>query len=116
VRYSVNTLIRLLIIQYEEGVEVSRLWLRGDGPRRKCIRREPNTCNQARFAPPSPDDPDPDREQLQEVTDRINMILEEVAQNPPDDNVELAILTIPLPDDEYGLQLAWIDTSGNGGE
>jgi len=52
---------------------------------------------------------DPPAPELEQATDKINMILKEIASENPDPDRELAILAFQDADGEDYLQLAYID-------
>jgi hypothetical protein len=88
---------------------MGRTWLDGKGKYRDCYDGNNSDCFNYAFKDPSPEDlPAPE---LQEATDMINRILEEVAKENPDPNRELAILAVRDVDGEDYLQLAYIDAS-----
>jgi hypothetical protein len=93
-------------------VIVARLWIRTDKYGRKvCIDMSPNTCYRAHLASPT-DDPS-FGDELRRATERVNGILDEISDKPPDTDQELAILAYQDPDGgPDGLVLGWIDTSG----
>lgn len=89
-----------------------RMWVRRSGNFwAACASSRVSSCFGAPLENPSDQDPARGHSQLQEATDRINRILEELAQNPPDAGLRLALLALPHPDGEDRLQLSYIDTS-----
>ena len=95
---------------------MARTWVRGYGQYRQLLRRQSvPTATAMRYRPPSPEDPP--APELEELTEMVNRLLDEVANENPDPNRELAIVAFTdadgedAPAAEYYLQLAWINVS-----
>jgi hypothetical protein len=86
---------------------MGRTWIDGKGKNRDCYDGNDSDCYNYRFINVSPDDlPAPE---LQEATESINKLLDDVARKNPDPNRQLAILAVRDADGEDRLQLAYIN-------
>jgi hypothetical protein len=88
---------------------MGRTWIDGTGKNRDCYNGNDSDCYKYRFIAISPQDlPAPE---LEEATEKINSVLDEVAKNNRDPNRELAIVAVRDAYGEDRLQLAYINVS-----
>ena len=77
---------------------MARTWCRGYGQYRSCYAGNRSNCYSYALRPPSPEDtPAPE---LEELTEMVNRLLEEVPKKNADPNRELAIVAFTDADDE----------------
>jgi len=88
---------------------MGRTWIDGKGKNRDCYDGNDSDCYKYRFIDISPQDlPAPE---LQEATEKINKVLDDVAKKNPDPNRELAIVAVCDAYGESHLQLAYINVN-----
>jgi hypothetical protein len=89
---------------------VSKFWVKMDGDT-FCAEGSPPTCFEQNLENPPLQKSAHAFNQLQEATDRINKILEEMASHGPSTSHKIAFLAVRGPDGQDYLQLSYVDTS-----